>query len=206
MRGNPLGSTEEDWELRHEVYKLLKRKTDANTDARKIVECVEQSNGFECWRLLGVRYEPQAGMKRLAELGELMSLRDKRCKNTHETALIVLELDRRKKIIAMAGGKPPDEDVTINILWMSMDPSTKAHVTGKVDMDSVSYAELRQIVQSYTNLINSPSGRGKDDGVVPMDISSMSIPGRGCNASAVLSTRTVPARTTSSRSHNHCRR
>ena len=116
MRGNPLGSTEEDWELRHEVYKLLKRKTDANTDARKIVECVEQSNGFECWRLLGVRYEPQAGMKRLAELGELMSLRDKRCKSTHETALIVLEWDRRKKIIAMAGGKPPDEDVTINIL------------------------------------------------------------------------------------------
>ena len=85
-------------------------------------------------------------MKRLAELGELMSLRDKRCKNTQETALIVLELDRRKKIIAMAGGKPPDEDVTINILWMSMDPSTKAHVTGKVDMDSVNYVELRQIV------------------------------------------------------------
>ena len=107
MRSNPLGSTEEDWELRHEVYKLLKRKTDANTDARKIVECVEHSNGFEVWRLLGVRYEPQAGMKRLAELGELMSLRDKRCKNTQETALIVLELDRRKKIIAMAGANRP---------------------------------------------------------------------------------------------------
>ena len=143
MRSNPLGSTEEDWELRREVYKLLKRKTEATTDARKIVECVEHSNGFEVWRLLGVRYDPQAGMKRLAELGELMSLRDKRCKNTQETALIVLELYRRTKIIAMAGGKPPDEDVAINILWMSMDPSTKVHVTGKVDMDSVNYVELR---------------------------------------------------------------
>ena len=67
---------------------------------------MEQSNGFEAWRLLGVRFEPQSGMKRLAELGELMSLRDKRCKNTNETALIVLELDRRKKIISESGGKP----------------------------------------------------------------------------------------------------
>lgn len=75
MKSNPFGSTDDDWELRREVYKLLKRKTEANTDARKIIECVEHSNGFECWRLLGVRYEPQAGMKRLAELGELMSLR-----------------------------------------------------------------------------------------------------------------------------------
>ena len=47
MKGNPLGSAEDDWELRHEVYKELKRKTEPNSDARKIVECVEQSNGFE---------------------------------------------------------------------------------------------------------------------------------------------------------------
>ena len=52
--------------------------------------------------------------------------------------MIVLELDRRKRIIAMTGGKPPDEDVTINVSWMSMDPATKAHVTGKTDMDTVS--------------------------------------------------------------------
>ena len=54
-----------------------------------------------------------------------------------------------------------------------MDPSTKAHVTGKVDMDSVGYVELREIVQSYTNLINSTSGRGKGSTPVPMDISSI---------------------------------
>ena len=35
MKGNPLGSTEEDWELRDAVYKVLKRKTEANSDARK---------------------------------------------------------------------------------------------------------------------------------------------------------------------------
>ena len=82
----------------------------------------------------------------------------------NETALIVFELHRKKKIIAMSGGKPPDENVTIKILWMSMDPTTKAHVTGKIDMDTVGYVELRQIVQSYTNLINSTTSRGKGGG------------------------------------------
>ena len=102
MGADPIGSTADDWELRYELHKLLKRKTEANTDVGKIVECVEHSNGYEVWRRLGIRYEPQAGMKRLTELGELMGLRDKRCKNTNETALIVVELDRRKKIIAMS--------------------------------------------------------------------------------------------------------
>ena len=97
---------------------------------------------------MGVRYEPQVGMKRLKEVFELTQLQQKRCKNTNETDMIILEIDRRKRIIAMIGGKPPDEDVAVNILWLPMDPATRAHVTGKVDMDNVWFMELRQIVQS----------------------------------------------------------
>ena len=43
---NPLGSTDEDWALRFELFKLLKRKTDVTSEARKIVECVGDSNGY----------------------------------------------------------------------------------------------------------------------------------------------------------------
>ena len=135
IKRNPLSSPDEDWLLRLDLHKLLKRKTAATSEARKIVECVSDANGYEVWRLLGVRYEPQVGMKRLKELGELTMLQNKRCKSTAETAMIVLEIDRRKRIIAMAGGKPPDEDVCISILWLSMDPATRAHVMGKVDME-----------------------------------------------------------------------
>jgi len=79
---NPLSSPPEDWPLRFDLHKLLKRKTEATSEARKIVECVSDANGYEVWRLLGVRYEPQVGMKRLEELGELTMLQNKRCKNT----------------------------------------------------------------------------------------------------------------------------
>ena len=98
----------------------------------------------------------------------------------------------------MSGGKPPDEDVTINILWMSMGPSTEAHVTGEVDMGAVDYVELRQIVQSYANLINSTPSRGKGNGVVPMDISPIASP-------AVQSVRIVPTQTKSQQSSSQCR-
>ena len=87
--------------------------------------------------------------------------------------MIVLEIDRRKRIISMIGGKPPDEDVCISILWLSMDPTTRAHVTGKVDMESVAFGELLQIVQSYTNLIGSTTKIGRGGGVVAMDIGSI---------------------------------
>ena len=68
------------------------------------------------WRLLVIRYEPQVGMKRLKELGELTMLQNKRCKNTAETAMIILEIDRRKRMIADIGGRAPDDDVCQNIL------------------------------------------------------------------------------------------
>ena len=61
MSHHPISSTAEDWELRHELYKLLKRKTEALSYVRRIVDCVGDSNGYEVWRLLGIRYEPQAG-------------------------------------------------------------------------------------------------------------------------------------------------
>ncbi len=117
-------------------------------------------------------------MKRLKELGELTMLQNKRCKNPAETAMIILEIDRRKRIIADIGGIAPDEDVCQNILWLSMDPTTRAHVTGKVDMDTVSFVDLRQVVQSFCNLIASTNTSGNGGRVVAMGIGSIaSAPG-----------------------------
>ena len=175
---NPLGSTDEDWIVRFNLFQFLKRRTETNSEAHNIVECVGDSNGYEVWRLLGVRYEPQVGMKRLKELGELTMLQNKRCKNTAETAMIILEIDRRKRIISEIGGRAPDEDVCQNILWLSMDPSTRAHVAGKVDMDTVSFTDLRLVVQSFCNLIASTNNSGRSGGMVAMDIGSIaSAPG-----------------------------
>ena len=99
--------------------------------------------------------------------------------------MIILEIDRRKRIIDEVGGRATDEDVCQNILWLSMDPTTRAHVTGKVDMDTVSFADLRLVVQSFCNLIASTNNSGKGGGVIAMDIGSIaSVPGT-CGGSVI---------------------
>ena len=37
MRNSPLGHTSKDWSGRHDIYVLLKRKTEATSDAKKMV-------------------------------------------------------------------------------------------------------------------------------------------------------------------------
>ena len=59
-----------------------------------------------------------------------------------------------------------------------MDSTTRAHVTGKLDMDTVGFAELRQVVQSFCNLISSTSSGGRGGGSTAMDIGAIaSVPG-----------------------------
>ena len=50
------GYVEDQWKLREEIFKLLKRKT--SVEARNIVMCIDKLNGYEVWRTLTMRFEP----------------------------------------------------------------------------------------------------------------------------------------------------
>ena len=73
-----LSVTEEKWNLSNDIFVLLKRKTVG--EARVMVTCVSRDNGFEAWRLLVGRFEPQAGIKRMREVADLIALQ-KCCRN-----------------------------------------------------------------------------------------------------------------------------
>ena len=92
---------EEEWALASELFVLLKRTT--TSEAKTLVTSADRDNGLESWRILVSRFEPQAGIKRMKEVSDLMSLQNKRCKTTAETALILLEMGRRQKLIAEIG-------------------------------------------------------------------------------------------------------
>ena len=98
------GALDAEWALAAQLFVLLKRKTTG--EAKTLVTSAVRDNGFESWRILVSRFEPQAGIKRMKEVSELMSLQKKRCKNTAETALILLEMGRSQKLIAEIGGTP----------------------------------------------------------------------------------------------------
>ena len=67
--------TEEDWKRREAVFTLLKNKTTG--EARGLIMGVPPNNGFEAWRSLALRYEPQVGIRRMQELAELQQLANK---------------------------------------------------------------------------------------------------------------------------------
>ena len=86
-----LSLTEEGWNLSAKLFLLFKKRRTAG-EARSLVMCVDHENGYEAWRILVGRFEPQAGIRRIKEAAELMALQNKRCKNASETSLILLEI------------------------------------------------------------------------------------------------------------------
>ena len=128
-------------------------------ELKTLVTSAERDNGLESWRILVSRFEPQVGIKRMNEICELLSHQNKRCKNPAETALILLEMGRRQKLIAEIGGKPVDNDTLVNILWVPMGQGTRSHVSTKIDADGdVDFQVMREAVMRHTTLVGATSG------------------------------------------------
>ena len=173
---------DEEWKQREAVFTLIKRKTEVNSEPRRILECAHGMNGFEVWRNLSVRYQPNTSIRRMREIAELTALQTKRCKNASETSLILLEVDRRKRVIEQIGGQAPSNDILVGVLWSTMDPSTKTHVSGRIsDVSDVVYADLKQAIATHTNLVGATSARAPN----AMDISAIaSVSGESGDATA----------------------
>ena len=105
----------------------------------------------------------------MQQISELTALQNKRCKNTAETSLIVLEVDRRKRLIEEIGAQAPSNAVLVSVLWMAMDANTRSHVSGELDVNEVIYMDLRQAVMAYTSLVGATAPRA----ATPMDIGAI---------------------------------
>ena len=77
-----------------------------------------------------MRFEPQVGIRRMRETTEMGQLQNKRCKNAAVATLIVLELDRRKRVIEEIGGQAPSNDTLVGVLWFAMYTSTRTMCRG----------------------------------------------------------------------------
>ena len=72
----------------------------------------------------------------MKEVADLMALHNKRCKTASETSLILLEIDRRQRLITEIGGNPLGDEMLVNVFCMAMYPDTRRHVSGKLDASS----------------------------------------------------------------------
>ena len=74
------GFVEGQWSQRSEVFSLLKTKTVPLSEARTIVMCADRENGYEAWRTLTIRFEPQTGIRRMKEVSDLTQFQNQICK------------------------------------------------------------------------------------------------------------------------------
>ena len=105
-RSQLTGVLEDEWVLNSELFRSAKKENTGET--KTLVTSAERDNGLGSWRVLVSRFEPQVGIKRMKEICDLLSLQNKRCKNTAEKALSILDMGRRQKLTAEIGGKPVD--------------------------------------------------------------------------------------------------
>lgn len=75
-------------------------------------------------------------------LAELNHLQNKRSNNAPETNLIVMEINRRKRIIEEIGADAPVNDTLVGVLWMAMDQATRTNVSSQIDAQAVVYSDL----------------------------------------------------------------
>ena len=96
-------------------------KTNTSVEAHNLIMGVQRDNGYEAWRSLALRFEPEVDTRRMREFSELNQLQNKRSKNAAETTLIDMEVDRRRiMIIEEIGGQAPGNDTLVGVLWMAM--------------------------------------------------------------------------------------
>ena len=102
-----------------------------------------------------------------------MALQNKRCKNASETSLILIEIDRRQRLIAEIGGVPSGDEMLVSVLWMAMDPGTRSHVSSKIDANSaVEFKVMKEAVMRHTTLVGATSGATANR-TVAMDIGAI---------------------------------
>ena len=121
----------------------------------------------------------------MKETAELDALQNKRCKCTAETSVILLEVDRRRRLIVEIGGQEPSNDTLANVLSLALDPGTRDQVSRKLeDATTVEYKEHKSAIMRRVSLVNATRPLRP----VAMDIGSIAsvvAEGSGGPASAV---------------------
>ena len=68
-------------------------------------------------------------------------------------------MGRRQKIISDLQGKPVEDEMLVDVLWMAMDQGTRTHVSSKLDASTeISFQVMKEAVMRHTTLVGATSG------------------------------------------------
>ena len=87
----------------------------------------------------------------------------------------MLDVERRKKLIQEFGGAAPGDDTLVSVLWVVMDPTSRNHVSGKLDAENVTYPELRVALLQFISLSAATNNSNTSKASTAMDVSAIAV-------------------------------
>ena len=133
-------------------------------EALRIVD-VHPDQGFEAWRQLKIRYNPDGGRMELYRIESLFSKKPCRTLGEVPAAIDVLERDLRRY---EANGNSLPNDVKISMLCRIMPDNQRNELESRFRMGERDYHKMLDMVMQFSNEFRLMEGRGQKD----MDVDS----------------------------------
>lgn len=150
-----------------DLHRCLRTLTEG--EARMVVMGVKTENGFEAWRLLHQRYGLATAARQGQAMAEVTAMVARPCKTPAETRARVVELERRIRITEEVTGQPLDDNHAKSILAAVLDPTTRAHTTTLLGVNT-SYQALKRGVLEFAANNAAVAPLASSSGPTPMDI------------------------------------
>jgi hypothetical protein len=144
-----------DLEKWKHLYRALEKLVEG--EAAKVIESVQDENGFEAWRQLHVRFEPELEAQKNVVLLELHNIPQSNSIEETKGKLVELRV-RITKAENILGAAIQDVQKRTAMLQI-LDPTTKQHMTGQ---SGRSFSEFYTSVMNFAN--NASSGEAAGGG------------------------------------------
>ena len=140
---NPTAVVQQLQKWKH-LYRALEKLTAG--EAAKVISTVSDENGFEAWRQLHLRFEPELEAQKYVVLLELHSIPP--ATSIEETKAKLVELRCRIAKVEDILGEPIQEIQKRTALLWVIDPITKQHTATLKDLD---FARFYAVIMNFTN-------------------------------------------------------
>ena len=128
------------------LYRALKKLT--NGESLKVVNSVQNEDGFRAWQKLRSRFEPGLQAKRGIILMELNNMQSSPAKNPAELVVLITELEQKIKTVRDITGEEVGEMHAHSVLIGILDPLTRSNTAMS---HGLRYEQLKKLIVQFAN-------------------------------------------------------
>ena len=128
------------------LYRALKKLTTG--ESLKVVNSIQNEDGFRAWQKLRLRFEPGLQAKRGIILMELNNMQSSPAKSPTELVVLITELEQKIKTVRDITGEEVGEMHAHSVLIGILDPLTRSNTAMN---HGLKYEQLKKLIIQFAN-------------------------------------------------------